>query len=324
MIYLNEDHISRLGIDWRETIDVIGSSVKLIDAEDYVQPIKPYLRYGNPANRIIAMPAYVGGEFRKAGIKWIASFPDNVSKGLPRAHSIVILNNSETGEPEAIINTALLSIIRTASVSGLMIRHDISDRRHPGSKLKAGIIGWGPIGRYHYEMVCRSFGKWMEEIRLFDLRDIDKSTVIRHEGIPARVVSSWREAYEDADILITCTVTKERYIDLMPKRGALLLNVSLRDFCSEVYPSVQGGIFVDNWAEVCRENTDIEFFHKTCGLQEEGTGTIADVAVRGALGRISPEQAVMFNPMGMAAFDIAIGAYYLNLSRLRKDGLELA
>lgn len=45
------------------------------------------------------MPAFVGGEINASGIKWIASFPDNIHKGKKRANCVVILNSVQTGEP---------------------------------------------------------------------------------------------------------------------------------------------------------------------------------------------------------------------------------
>ena len=123
MIYLNEENLKQIGINWNETIEVIEDAVMCLNNKDFSQPIKPYLRYRDLKNRIIAMPAYVGGGFNVVGIKWIASFPDNIKKGIARANSVVVLNNADTGEPTAIINTALLSIIRTVSVSGLMTKY---------------------------------------------------------------------------------------------------------------------------------------------------------------------------------------------------------
>ena len=151
MLYLNEKDLLKIGLHWNETIDTIEKAVHCLDQKDFVQPIKPYLRYRDLTNRIIALIAFVGGEINLAGIKWIASFPDNIDHGLPRAHSVVILNEADTGVPVATINTALLSIVRTASVSGLMIRYFLKAR--PQKNANVAIMGWGPIGRHHYQMV---------------------------------------------------------------------------------------------------------------------------------------------------------------------------
>ena len=72
MLYLNEKHLRNIGLNWNDTTEVIANAVSALSGNDYAQPIKPYLRFGNPANRIIAMPAYVGADVKKAGIKWIA------------------------------------------------------------------------------------------------------------------------------------------------------------------------------------------------------------------------------------------------------------
>jgi N-[(2S)-2-amino-2-carboxyethyl]-L-glutamate dehydrogenase len=61
MLYLNQSDIENIGIDWVSITKVIESTVRRLGENDFAQPIKPYLRYQDLKNRIIAMPAYVGG-----------------------------------------------------------------------------------------------------------------------------------------------------------------------------------------------------------------------------------------------------------------------
>jgi ornithine cyclodeaminase len=303
---LNESDIQRIGIDWNQTIDVIRNAVQCLSEGDYAQPLKPYLRYRNPKNRIIAMPAFVGGSINTAGIKWIASFPGNIHKGLARASSVVILNNADTGEPLAVICTALLSTIRTASVSGLLIRHFDGIRRLKG--IKIGIIGFGPIGQYHLKMCLSLLAGRIEHVCLYDVRPIDPALLPDHE--PVTVVSRWEDAFLDADIMITCTVADAPYIDQKPKPGSLHLNVSLRDYKTTTYEWFKDAIIVDDWEEVCREQTDVERMHLEKGLRAEDTRSIVDVIHRNCLAAYPPGKPIMFSPMGMAVFDIALGNYY--------------
>jgi 2,3-diaminopropionate biosynthesis protein SbnB len=300
MLYLNEEDIFRLGIPWLKLIETIEQAVYRMKDGDFAQPMKPYLRYGNPKNRIIAMPAYVGGDIDIAGIKWIASFPDNHKLYLPRAHSVLILNDASTGRPVAIINGSLLSILRTASVSGLMIREYLQTRE-PGS-VTVGIIGWGPIGQYHFKMCTEIYGELIDHIFLYDLKGIDPITIESDWRRKVKVADCWQDAYRSSDIFITCTVSDYRYIDEKPKDGSLLLNVSLRDYTLEALDHMKT-IIVDDWDEVCRENTDIELLHKERGLTREQTLSMVSVVCNGSLSEIdrkyNANQPIFFSPMGL-------------------------
>lgn len=324
MLYLDEKDLSPFVDAWDDTIAVIDAAVACLAGGDFAQPVKPYLRYRNPKNRIIAMPAFVGGDCNAAGLKWIASFPGNLERGLPRAHSVLVLNDADTGAPTCIINGALLSVLRTAGVSGYVLKKWLARRAGP---LRVGMTGFGPIGRHHARMVSSLLGDRLEEIVVHDLRAPSREEVSACAGgRPARAVGSWQEAYDGADVFMTCTVSSDRYIDRAPRPGSLHLNVSLRDYMPVTFPHFQGGIVVDDWDEVARENTDIEAFQKSHGLAREGTICLAELALSGLPssadgGRL--DGVVMFNPMGMAVFDVALGAHFLARARTAHLGREL-
>lgn len=321
MIYLNDENVKSLNVSWEHNIQVITAATQCIESNNTVQPIKPYLRYGDIKNRIIAMPAFVGGNINKSGIKWIASFPNNINKGMARAHSVIILNEAETGYPIGVINSGSISAIRTASVSGFMIKQFLEQRQSKG--LIVGIVGFGPIGRHHLNMCSELFGNKIDEILLYDLNEIDTSLIDKKIRGKVSVVESWEQAYLDADIFITCTVSKERYIDKKPKNGSLHLNISLRDYKSDVFSWFKNAIVVDDWEEVCRENTDIEMLHKEKGLVRSDVRFIQDVLTNDYITSLDKDQAIMFNPMGMAAFDIAMANHFLKLAQEKNEGVLL-
>lgn len=319
MLYLNETHLKDMGTDWDACVKAIDDALRTMDASDFAQPVKPYLRYRDPVNRIIAMPAFLGGEVDAAGIKWIASFPKNIEVGLSRAHAVVILNRASTGVPFAILNGGLISAIRTAAVSGCVIRHSrISER----SGLTLGMTGFGPIGRQHASMCKALLGDRIRELVVYDprLKSSDVEGVV--PGLAIRVVSCWQDAYRDADLFMTCTVSSTRYINLPPKKGSLQLNVSLRDYQPAIGVACDR-LIVDDWDEVCRENTDIEAMSKEKGLRRDDCWTLRDVVCRDALRTLPDEAIAHFNPMGMAAFDIAISTLFVSSAIERSVGVVL-
>ncbi|TVX96864.1 2,3-diaminopropionate biosynthesis protein SbnB [Cohnella terricola] len=321
MIYLNDGHIRQLGIDWVLLEERIFATLRKLGTPEIVQPLKPYLRFGQPRNRIIAMPAFVGGNEEICGIKWIASFPDNVRRGLSRAHGTIVLNDPTTGVPIAIFSGGLLNQLRTAAVSAVMLRRYFALQRR--SKYRIGIMGWGPIGRRHLDMVFALFGDSIASVKLFDIKGIDsKSANVTSHPIRPKISSSWRELYRESDIVFTCTSSAERYIDEPPVPGALLMNVSLREYLPD---SIGEGtaIVVDNWQEVCRENTDIELLHVQAGLQEKNTISLRGAVHEEGLNGLAPSVPIFFNPMGMAAFDIAIAAFYRHKAERLGVGIRL-
>lgn len=320
MLYLNEADIRTVGIDWSAIATVIRKTCYAMAQEDFAQPIKPYLRYRNKRNRIIAMPGFVGGDTELAGIKWIASFPENVDKGIKRAHSVTILNDADTGQPVSIINTPLLSGIRTAGVSGLVLQLWLEKNLRPG--MKVGMTGLGPIGQLHADMIFSMLKENIEALYVYDIRPFDKEVIAPAYTDKITVCNSWQEAFDNADIFITCTVSDKPYINHIPKKGSLHLNVSLRDYEAS-WIQYADMIIVDDWEEVCRENTDIEMMHLHYGLQKEEAYNIIELLSPDGAHRLAESATVMFNPMGMAVFDIAVAGHFLAKAKEGDIGTRL-
>jgi len=318
--YLSESDIAALSPKWADLVGEVRRAVATMAAGDFAQPLKPYLRYRNPVNRIIAMPAFLGGDVGMAGLKWIASFPGNLARGLPRAHALTILNEGATGRPLAVIDASSLSAIRTAAVSGVMITEFLRQRADL-NRLTVGICGFGPIAQRHLQMLRGIVDTALAEVVVFEV-DPSRRVVPPGDGARVRFCDDWREAYDGAHLFITCTTSRERYINRPPTPGSLHLNVSLRDYAPKVGRSFSR-IVVDDWEEVCRENTDIQLMHDETGLGREQTLDLAAVCTRGGLDGLGRSESVMFNPMGMAVFDVAVTALYYRAAIAQQIGTVL-
>lgn len=323
MLYLNKEHIMSIEFDWSEIVECLKEALHSVYQDDYVQPVKLYLRYKNPDNRIIAMPAYLGGNINLAGIKWIASFPQNINKGIDRANSIIVLNEADTGKPLCTINTSVISSIRTAGVTAMVIT-ELFNRLNIQNLINFGIVGFGPIGQMHLGMILSLFKDKIQRVFVFDILKKMNWKTINVNTPPGKVTfkSSWDQVYKESKVFITCTVSNKRYINIPPKPGTLLMNISLRDYQPKLkdYMDI---ILVDDWVEVCRENTDIEMMNNYYNLQKKDIFQLSDLLFNSKFPDITEEDTVMFNPMGMAIFDIAIAQLFYKLANAKGLGINL-
>src|SRR3989454_6096025 len=135
-----------------------------------VNPDSYFLKFPDkPSARIIGLPAFLGKPFDVTGIKWIASYPDNIHRGFPRASAVLVLNNYETGYPFAILESSIISAARTAA-SAALAAHWLSGQSRRAHSL--GIVGTGFIARYVYDFLVDT-GWEIDEVRLYDVSPIE-------------------------------------------------------------------------------------------------------------------------------------------------------
>lgn len=316
MLYLNKNDLSKVGTPWKETISTIEKTVQLLKTSKFDQPIKPYLNFDNPHNRIIAMPARIGSDRSGvSGIKWIASFPENIKKGKSRANSVTILNNSLTGEPFAILNTSLVSALRTASVTGYFLQKFFEFTQKSNQNVL--IIGFGPIGQYHLKMLLDNYAHNINKVSLFDFKAPNLADFENSET-PIHVTQNLEHSFKESDIVITATTSDKGYLNFMPKKNSLHLNISLRDYSVDMQRYFDE-IIVDSWNEICRAGTDIERMHDINGLKKEQCSEITNINKN----ILSPNKTIFFNPMGMAVFDIAIANFVVQVAHKSDIGIYL-
>ena len=156
-LYLSqEDVVAAGGTDMSAVIDVVEGAFRLKAAGQVVNPQKVMLTWSDEPGtqerdgRIMAMPAWVGGEWDVAGMKWIPSVPANPARGLPRANAIVLLSDRETGLPVAVMDGTIVSAMRTGAVTGVAIRH----LARPDAR-SAGLLGAGVLTRTQLMALAR-------------------------------------------------------------------------------------------------------------------------------------------------------------------------
>lgn len=158
-IYLSEQDMIRAGVtDMAACVDTMEEMFGLLYAGDYrmagpnndshgamvIFPAdSPFPNMPKPSadRRMMAMPAYLGGRFCTAGVKWYGSNIANRDKGLPRSILMFTLNDPDTGAPLAHMSANLLSAYRTGAIPGVGARHLARKDARVVGLLGPGVMG---------------------------------------------------------------------------------------------------------------------------------------------------------------------------------------
>lgn len=159
-LYLNEEDMIKAGVkEMAGCVDAMEEMFKLLKIGDYrmggpngnshgvmmtfpEESPFPNMPKDGPDRRFMAMPAYLGGNFDMAGMKWYGSNVENKSKGLPRSILMLTLNDKDTGAPIAYMSANILSAYRTGAVPGVGVKYFAKE----DSKV-VGIIGPGVMSK---------------------------------------------------------------------------------------------------------------------------------------------------------------------------------
>ncbi|BCU80727.1 N-[(2S)-2-amino-2-carboxyethyl]-L-glutamate dehydrogenase SbnB [Polycladomyces abyssicola] len=308
ILYLSREDIVKIGGESSDLyVQAVSRSLELHARKDFVQPLKPYLRVNNShiADRIIAMPAYIGGEKPVSGLKWIGSKHDNPRvRGKERASGLIILNDPESNYPIAVMEASLISGMRTAAVTVIGARY----LARQGFRSVA-CVGCGLIAH----MQLRSLLEQFPDIATVHLFDLHQDAAIRladelQERFPrvkAVVADSAKDAIREGEVIVTCTVTDTPYIPYeWLQKGAFVSNISIMDLHKEVFLKADK-VVVDDWDQANREKKIInQLVLEGRFSREQLHAELGEILIGVKPGRETDDEIIVLNPMGMAVEDI--------------------
>src|SRR5690606_11063816 len=173
-----------------------------LDAQGQVDvPLKIGVRPDRANSFLDAMPAWVGGDCRSLGMKWVSYYPDNGQQGKADSSGLIVLNHPEHGHPVCIMEGMLVTFMRTAACAAVMAEPLV---RKPPRTL--GLIGCGGLGRWALRMFTAVFPT-LETIYVSSLNSESRERFCRdmnrEGGWDLVPVAEPSEAIQPADIVIT-------------------------------------------------------------------------------------------------------------------------
>ena len=353
-LYLSEPDMIRAGVkDMKSCVDVMEDLLITLYKGDYVMgganhnshgcmimfPDDPQFP-GMPKNaddrRFMAMPAYLGGSYQMAGMKWYGSNVENKKVGLPRSILMMMLNDKDTGAPLALMSANLVSAYRTGGIPGVGAKYLARKDSRVVSIIGPGVMGKTSLAAF--VSVCPNLDT--VKIKGRSQRSLDTFTRFIREELPQikniEICDSVEEAVKDSDI-ISFTTTVRDDVSSFPyingdwiKKGALISMPSAARFDDDFLAGCK--LVVDNsklyeaWEEeypyptypqvqiIGTKFTDLKHDGK---IEAEDIIDITDIIEKRHPGRTSDDEIIVYSVGGMPVEDIAWGGtVYRNAVKL--------
>ncbi len=257
----------------------------------------------------IFMPAYLE-QSGALGVKIVSVFPRNLKAGLPTIHAAVIVIDSTTGRPSALMDGTYLTALRTGAASGAAT--DLLARRDARA---VGIIGAGTQGRTQLEGVCT-----VRSITRAFIFDKDRTQAERFaeemgsRGAPIpkdiRIASSSQEVVRQADILCTATTSAEPVFEGKDLKRGTHIN-AMGAYTPEMQEvdadTILGAkVVIDSRGASLAEAGDLIIPLKQGMMTEKHIhAEIGEIVAGRKPGRTSDEEITYFKSVGVAVQDVA-------------------
>lgn len=303
ILYLSEQDVKTV-LSRRDVIDTVEEIFRQAGNKSIVLGSNSFLSTGDgKRNRFIAMPVSIP-EKQILGLKWINIY-DEPAEGFPFSHgNLVLVNDTQTGSPLAIVSATNITTMRTAGGHGVI-----------GAKYLAkenprilSVIGCGGQGRNGIGGFLEQFPS-LEEIRLFDAYPAAcQAAASLYEGrVRFTVCGTPGDAVRGSDIVLTCSssrqvLVKKEWIE----KGMTVIAINA---FNDLDPQVTE--LADKWViGVYQEDTHniLASTDMSHGMQLDRERVYADMPeiISGQKpGRRSEEEIILYSHMGMGAFDVA-------------------
>ena len=360
-LYLSEPDMIKAGVkNMDQCVEAMEDLLVTLNKGDYVMagvnhnshgaqvifPDDPQFE-GMPKNaddrRFMAMPAYLGGKYQMAGMKWYGSNCENKASGLPRSILMMMLNDKDTGAPLALMSANLVSCYRTGAIPGVGAKYLARKDSETVT-----IIGPGVMGRtclLAFLSVCPKIttvkvkGRGLRSLHAFEEFVKKECPQIQH----VIVCDSMEEAVKDSDIICVTSTAPVKEIDFpyiaedWVKKGALICLPSAARFdddflinrCKKVVDNYK---LYEAWAEefpypsyemvqiIGSKFTD--YLHEG-RIQREDIVDIADIINKKHPGRERDDEIIVYSVGGMPVEDIAWGGTVYRNALKEGIGVEL-
>ena len=198
LLYLSDAEVRAVGLPMGEILAALEAAFREKGEGRAEVPPKTAI-HPTPGGFLHAMPASLPAQ-RTAGMKWLGAYFGNSSRGLPAITGLILLNDTETGLPVAVMDARWITAQRTGAATALSAKF----LARPESRT-VGVLGCGVQARSHVEALREVFR--ISELHAFD-RHPERAAAFASEvrdrfAIDAVAVAEPHAAVSGRDIVVT-------------------------------------------------------------------------------------------------------------------------
>ncbi|RUV08349.1 ornithine cyclodeaminase family protein [Mesorhizobium sp. M1A.F.Ca.IN.020.03.2.1] len=303
--WLSRNDVAQTHLPFSSALDIVEATFRDHGNGAFENPPKIGIHPGHDAF-IHAMAGWLPRQ-RRAGLKWVASYPSNYKVDLPNITGLLVLNDPDTGLPVCVMDAAYLTAVRAAAASAITSKY-LSPRRVD----RIAVIGAGLQGLYHVNML--SLIHPAAEFQIVDINENAVSRLAEQTCSKATVVhvKDAEAAIRTADLVVTATSRLEDVAFQFGwvKEGSLVLPVHVRGWSQDI-TTASDVLLTD----------DVEQFKNyiiATGSPYRDIsrvlGSVSDVIAGRVAGRVlNADRVAVFN-VGLAMHDVAIGSAILDIA----------
>lgn len=322
ILVLNAEEVRR-ALLMGEAITGMKVAYRQLSAGQATVPLRSHLDVPAYDGVSLVMPAYLA-ESHDLAVKIVSVYPENVTRGEPVIHALVIVLDAENGRPVALLEGGALTAIRTGAASGaatdVLARVDAE---------VAAIFGSGVQARTQLEAVCTV--RSISSVRVYSLNRQQAQefagSMAGYGPIPEKieVVDSPAEALAGAEIICTATTSNKPVFDGRDLEPGCHIN-AIGAFTPQmqevdVQTIRRSLVVVDSREAVMEEAGDLLVPLAKGEIDESHIyAELGEIVDGRKPGRANPGQITYFKSVGVAVQDAVAGRIALLNARARNLG----
>lgn len=314
----------RRALPMKEAVEAMKSAFRELSENRVVVPLRTHVPMPEHQGGVLVMPVY-SPDTARFGLKVITLFENNPARGLPFIQGLVMMFDTETGSPLAIMDGSSLTAIRSGAASGAAT--DLLARKEAS---KVAIFGAGLQGRTQLAAVCA-----VRPIREACIVDVDagRAAAFAREaslelGIPVTVATTSAQALAGADVICTATTAATPvFADSEVAVGTHLNAIgSYKPHIREIPPEtvVRAYVVVDQFHAAWEEAGDLILPLQAGLIQPDHIrAELGEIVAGTKPGRPHPEAITFFKSVGIAIQDLAAACRVLANAEKLGLGIEV-